>query len=322
MNVIDIEKYTPKRGFECVNACLVNCLAFQNCDISSSDILFSVEDKNIYTFEDDFLYCNEPNNPFAEKYGIKLELKSTDQQNAKKVITNELQKNNSFLVVAVRPEILEYSLVFSENSQGYRHFINIVGADEKEVYFVDGYVFHVDDAVYSEHVNYEKFLKAWEMKKYLFCRVEIPDDLNVKGIKQEAKQHFVSYVQRDHEILMNSKEDDPEHDILRLFWLLKNKISRDNCIDPNYINHFITQVKVEGFLIIKNMIWEKLYEISPEYAEEYDQYIKRWNHLFMVIRKYTIRNKAEGIVALYENIRELVYEESTWLFDVVKKTCV
>lgn len=86
-----------------------------------------------------------------------------------------------------------------------------------------------------------------------------------------------------------------------------------------YMNTFFSKIKVSGFVIGKNMIWEKVNEYAPSYADDYLHIIHRWNHILLVMRKYCFCNKVEKAISIYNDIVNVVLEEDELLMKIFQK---
>lgn len=303
MNVVDLESYSPKRGYMCFNACIVNCLSMSDIQLTSSDVFFA---------------GNAEKDMFLEEYRITHEKHYLIDQDIKSFFCEEAMRDNSHLIINVRPDLLDYSSVLAENIMGFQHSINIVGANDEGVNFIDGYAYTVMGEVYSGFISYEKLKPAWDIEGNVYHKIFMPEALDENKIKEDAKRQFYIWLKRNHKMIDNSQDEIPVDDILFYFWTLKNKIEREQCINMEYMNTLLAKVKVSGFLIGKNMVWEKISEYAPSYADDYLRIIHRWNHILLVMRKYSFSNKVEKVIALYNDIVKVVLEEDQLLMKILQ----
>ncbi len=307
MSLETLNTYSVKRGFECFNACIVNSFAKAGVDISSSDVFFST-DTNILTQNEQSIMEVPSSVLFLEKYNILYENDFCANADIYTLWKNGVLNAESSLVVRVRPEIMNYSKRFSSN-MGSGHYINVISVDEKQVCFCDGYVSKITDSVYSGAIDKGVLLEAWNAERNKYRILHVPTDMDVEQVKENAKGNLLSYVNYSHELLESPCVENPKHPVLKMLWDLCERMQKGENFDSSFISFFFYAQRVHGFLIVQNMIWEKLMELSFEFAEEYGRIITKWNQTLMFMRKYMLQAKTDKLTALYISIIELIKEE-------------
>lgn len=307
MNLEISNTYRAKKGYECFNACIVNSFAQVGVDLSSSDTFFSM-DSNVL-FENEQSILEVPSSVlFLDKYNIQYENDTYPNSDISELWKKIMADFFKSLVVRVRPEIMNYSKLFSSNL-GAGHYINVINVDDKQVYFVDGYVPKITDDLYLGAVDKDIFEQSWCKERNKYRIIDTALNLSVEKIKRDARENFREYVNRSHDLLQFQETDNPEHPVLKMFWKLCERMQSEGQIDQSFAGYFFYELRVRGFLIVKNMIYEKLTELSLELAEEYNLNILKWNQTLMFMRKYMLQAKTDKFIALYGTINGLIREE-------------
>lgn len=303
--------HVPKRGYECFNACIVNSFSKNNLELSSSDIFFSMGDQPLEENENSMLEVFS-SKIFLEKYNVYCKKDLYCEENVKEFLYQNTTKPDGHLILKIRPEMIGYSKLFSTN-MGAGHYVNIIYADDKQVQLVDGYTPNPMGSGFYETVDIDELVRAWKVERNKYRFIRVPQIIDLDDIKREARENVARYVNNSHSLLQNCDSGVPEHMILRMFWRVIERMKQGEVFDNEFISFFFYDIRVRGFLIVNNMMWEKISECSKEDAEEYLRLITRWNQLLLFMRKYMMKNMTEKIIRLYGDIVALVKEEDELL---------
>lgn len=306
--------YIPKRGYECFNACIVNSFARNKLELNSSDIFFSMGDKPLEENEKSWLEVSSSMD-FLKKYDVYCENDLYREENIETFLQEQASKPDRHLILKIRPQMMGYSRIFSTNMD-VGHYVNVIYADDKQIHLVDGYTPNAMESGYCGIVNIDELAIAWKAERNKYRIIKISQTIDLKSIRKEARKNLYRYINYSHYQLQNVDKGVPEHMVLRMFWNVIERIKQGEIFDNEFINLFFYDIRVRGFLIVNNMIWEKVYENSEEFAEEYFRIISKWKHILLFMRKYMMQKMTEKIVKLYDNILVLVKEENEFLIRV------
>ena len=90
-----------------------------------------------------------------------------------------------------------------------------------------------------------------------------------------------------------------------------NRVVNHTCLTEDYVEKFFFKVKVNGFMIDKQMILEKINEESLGLSLKYEKVIDQWNNILLFTRKAIYSNRTERLNQLYKNICNVIEEEKT-----------
>lgn len=250
MSTVNLKKYSVRRGYECFNACILNCLAFSDIDVNSSDIFFSASDQ---------------------------------------------------------------PLNYVNNNLEVGHFINVMDYVDNQVYIVDGYAVSIMGNTFQGNVDADTVERAWAAKGYDYFHFSDIKAEKLVHLRQDARKNLNSYLFKAHDKIANMSIDHPQIEILLQVYNLINKIIEGDDLDEQFIDKFFSMTKVQGFIVLENMLWEKVNEFANEYSEDYLKIVNRWNQLLLCLRKHVYSNRQERMIACYEDMVKLAKEENRLL---------
>lgn len=306
-----LKDITVEKGYECLNACILNWLHYSGVIVNSSDIYFASEVDHLKfndITEELSINAYEKNFSFMDKYCVTYKMCNSTKDNCIDQL-NKIVANNNHIILKTCPEKLGYTNAFSLNRDA-PHFINVLDIKEDgKILILDGYIPTLNSTTFIGYIDFEDFLEAWAEREYEYILLDNLEELNTEKIKNEAVENFKNTIKNY--CIESEKFTDYNFgdEVLKLFYCFFNRVKIQDIPTENYVEDFFFKIKVFGFMIEKQMVFQKLQEGSSEIAKKYERLIGKWNGILLFTRKAIYTKKNTQLDQIYEKICEVVIEE-------------
>lgn len=313
-------EYRLIQGYECFSACIGNVLGYINHDISGNEIIILGDGMKVIYDSNKKIISSEmyaSNLRFLNKFRISYVRDVCDSPLVAESFLCEMLDRSSKLILKTKAQLLTYNRVFSQAGNS-AHYINVLGYNEDNLYICDGYVPTMRASNFSGWVSKEELLEAWKGVGYEYLILQDVDIVRSKNIRQCLKAKVLKGIndyitgENDNNLYFGQAA------VLKLFEDIKEKGTDNNREDILEINY---QLKIYGFLSLKNILKEVLVKDNSMYTDEYEKAIREWNSICIMLVKCAIENKDNLYDLLFKRVKQCVKEEEQ-LLKLIYKTWV
>lgn len=311
------ENYKVQQGYECLSACLSNCLYRNGIEVTGSDIFWIGDGFHIVYKQKEVeigtdIYLSNFN--FLEKTGIDFK-HAFCGDNQKDFIEQSVQKKG--FCIKVGSSYLDYNRVFAQ-SDNTSHFVNVLDIRDDEILICDGYVPTKIPSTYIGWMKKDKLLEAWKSMDYeyvllLDIKANTVNDLK-KKIKVKMKEGVKGYLDGG-----NCRGEYYGKDAILQF----NNDVREMFLESNMKEQVIGlnfQLKIYGFISSKVMLLEsmKAYLGETTFKNGYSDIIECWNKYCVLLVKAGFMQKNNAYESVFRKCQEFVDKECKLLREIIK----
>ena len=313
--------YIMTQGHECLSSCLGSLLGFYNQDIKPNRIIMLGDGFKIWFDPNQKVISSDmygANYRFLDTYSVAYEKNSFFDNSANEydAIDREIIKildEGKIPIVRLISKGLTYNRVFSQ-AENAIHYICIVGYEDSDYYICDAYVPTKKPTVYEGKVNkgeiIDGIIKA-KGKKVVLDDPSIVNRLNIEqAIIQKIKEAVFDYIQGgENDGIYYGKDA-----ALKFFEMFANNgenNTRDEILEYNF------QLKIYGFLSLKEMLYEEVDNNFPKLNGISEQIVKNWNEVNLQLLKCGFKNSIESYDKLMTMMRNCLKEEMAFLDKVI-----
>ncbi|RDU22380.1 BtrH N-terminal domain-containing protein [Anaerosacchariphilus polymeriproducens] len=313
-------EYRTMQNYECLSSCISNYLIFNKHLIKGSDIIFLGDGFKI-TYNNDTKTINSnmysANTKFLNNYNIQYEDGQLEERSSAIQFLEHAVKKNERLILKVSTLNLNYNRVFNQTDDS-PHYINVIGLEGNEVRISDGCVPTIVPSKFEGLVLLDDIINSWEEKhyKYLVIRDDYIklENINIKNIVNVKVQEGISsYLRGGSENNFYYGYDAIKRCISNLYELIKNDNFYVYILELNY------ELRVYGFFTLKNILLDKMKDsgISQNLCFAYEEIIKRWNYILMLLVKLGVSKNIFLLDKLKNKINQCNIEEKRILEELV-----